>query len=295
MALEQLRSHVGLEPAPALAPADSVRCGWLAELELELAAAGDRTFVAHKRHAGPLCLQKPFYPGDGFCHIYVLHPPGGLAGGDSLELTLRVGEGAKALVTTPASTKFYRSLGQPSRLNNRIHVASGSALEWLPSEAILFGGSLAETSTRIELETGASFVGWEATALGRPLSGDHFRTGRFEQRLEIRVDGSPLLLERLAGAALDTALDAAWGWSTRRVVASLLAYPADTQLLAAVRERLASDRNAFFGATLIDGLFVLRALGRDVQSVRRLLESSWAAIRPVLLDAPAISPRIWKT
>ena len=44
-----------------------------------------------RRHEGPFCIQRPFYPGDGACHVYLLHPPGGLAAGDELDLDVDVG------------------------------------------------------------------------------------------------------------------------------------------------------------------------------------------------------------
>ncbi len=134
------------------------------------------TVVARRRHEGPFCIQRPFYPGDGACHVYLLHPPGGLAAGDELDLTVDVEPGAAALLTTPAATKFYRSDGAPSVQRQTLRVAAGAALEWLPLDTILFGGSRALIETDVVLAPGARFIGWEQLSLGRPLSGDRYAT-----------------------------------------------------------------------------------------------------------------------
>ena len=80
---------------------------WPAELELTFARHGDRTVIERRRHRGPLLVQRPFHPeSDGTCHAYVLHPPGGVVGGDTLSISVDVRSGASALLTTPAAAKL---------------------------------------------------------------------------------------------------------------------------------------------------------------------------------------------
>ena len=269
--------------------------GWRARLALDLEPMLGRTVVADRRHVGPLCIQKPFYAEDGSCHIYVLHPPGGLAGGDDVELRVRVGADAAALVTMPASTKFYRSSGAASRLVNRLSVAAGGALEWLPPETILFGGANARLCTEIRLDRSAVFIGWESLVLGRTSSGDRFAVGAFEQRLELYVDERPVLLERFAALAGDTVLAAGFGLDDQANCASLIAYPTDEELLAAVREALGEDDFCRTGASLVDSVLVVRGLARKTGALRRRLESAWQVLAPSLLGRPALAPRIWNT
>ncbi len=273
--------------------------GWSARLALDLERMQRRTVVADRRHFGPLCIQKSFQAEDGSCHVYVLHPPGGLAGGDDVELRVRVGADATALVTMPASTKFYRTAGAASRLVNRLSVAAGGALEWLPPETILFGGSNAVLRTEIRLDSAAAFIGWEALVLGRPLSGDRFAVGNFEQRLELFVDDRPVLLERFAAGAGDAALVAPWGLGDEANTASLIAYPADEVVLTAVRDALGAVANirdaCRVGASLVDSVLVVRGLAPKTVALRRRLEAAWCALAPLLLGRPALAPRIWNT
>lgn len=291
-----------------------VGAGWRGALSLRFAPARERTVIARRRHEGPFCVQQPFYPGDGVCHVYLLHPPGGLAAGDELLLDVDVERGAAALLTTPASTKFYRSAGAPSVQAQALRIAAGASLEWLPLDTILFGGSRARIATDVYLTPGARFVGWEMTVLGRPLSGDAYASGTLEQRTCIHVGGEPLLLERLRWRAGDTLLSAPWGLAGFGVCGALYAYPADDRLLALVRERLGAaapsieslpaagprdDRgppaNARYGATLLGELLVVRCLAREPEELRATLERIWSALRAGVVGRNPHPPRIWKT
>ncbi len=66
--------------------------GWQARIALGYRALDGRTVLARREHSGPLRVQKPLYPeGDAVCHTLLLHPPGGIAGGDALRVELDAG------------------------------------------------------------------------------------------------------------------------------------------------------------------------------------------------------------
>jgi urease accessory protein len=280
----------------AAAEVDAVGA-WRGALSLRFASTRARTVVASRRHEGPFCIQQPFHPGDGVCHVYLLHPPGGLAAGDELLLDVEVDPAAAALLTTPASTKFYRSDGAASVQAQTLRVAAGASLEWLPLDTILFGGSRARISTGVRLDASARFIGWEVVSLGRPLSGDRYASGSFEQRTRIEIGGEPALVERLRWSAGERLLSAPYGLAGFGVCGALYAYPADDRLLALVRERLAAATHSSerVGATLLGKLLVLRVLGRDCEALRGMLERVWHALRPDVIGAVPSAPRIWKT
>ena len=171
--------------------------GWKAALDLRFAAAGGATRLAHRAHRGPLVVQRPFLPeGPAVCHVYVVHPPAGLVGGDELEIDVAIATNAHALLTTPAATKVYRTSGAPVRQAQRLRVAAGGTLEWLPQETILYDGARATLDTRVELGRGARFIGVDAVCFGLPARRAPFARGTCRQSFEIVREGRPLLIER---------------------------------------------------------------------------------------------------
>ena len=114
--------------------------GWQGRLQLDYRLDGRRT-VGRDSHHGPLRVLKSLHPeGPGTCHHVLVHPPGGLAGGDRLELAVTLGEGAHALVTTPGATRFYRSLASrrfrsSTPWSNPARVSSGCRSRRSPTAA----------------------------------------------------------------------------------------------------------------------------------------------------------------
>lgn len=267
--------------------------GWQARLELGFGPRAGRTTLLHRRHLGPLMLQRPFHPEGPVCHAYLLHPPGGVVGGDELELRLQSQPGAHALVTTPGASKFYRSAGGVALQRQHLMVQAGAVLEWLPQEQIVFAGARVDSLTRVDLAPGARFFGWEITCLGRPASTEPFDHGTLRQRLELWRDDQPLLLER-------NRIDGGSDWMQRphglggaSVVGTLAATGATQAHIERARACVA-DAPAV-AVTRLDDLLVARYLGHGAHIARALFTRIWAALRPELLGRPACEPRIWTT
>lgn len=282
-------------PPPAQHPPAPALAGWGADLRLGLAPRGGRTVLAHKTQRGPLAVQRGFHPEGAPCHLYLLHPPGGIVGGDRLAIGVEVAAGAHGLITMPGATKCYRSAGPTATLTQRLDVAAGGVLEWLPQETILFPGACIHTRTLIALQGDARFLGWEVACLGRPAIAEPFDRGEATFGLRVTRDGQPLLDERLviADARAPGALSGLRGLP---VTATLLASGADAADLAAARDALPPPDAALpWGITLLGDLLVARALGRGVEPVQRLWRRLWGMLRPRLLGLPACPPRIWAT
>ncbi len=275
-------------------PARFRRTGWQAKLRLGYTAHGHRSVVSDRRHEGPLRVQRPFHPEGAPCHSYLLHPPGGVVGGDELDVGIDVGSNAWAVITSPGATKFYRSLGGEARVEQRIRIAPGGVMEWLPQEQIAFPGAIVSSRTCFELASGAHVLGWELNCFGRPASTQPFDHGRFRQRLEVWRNGTPLLLEhaRLDGGGM--AMTAPWGLGGHQAMATLVASPATADDITALREALVGVPGEV-AVTGLDDLLVLRWRGPGALEGYQLRARAWAALRPRLLDRPACPPRIWNT
>ena len=109
---------------------------WHANLDVDYRMEMGRCVVRHT-HTGPLRILQSLYPeGEHICHNVIVHPPGGLVGGDTLDLKFSAAGGTHALVTTPGATRFYRSDGAQALQRTSLTVAEGARVEWLPLEAI---------------------------------------------------------------------------------------------------------------------------------------------------------------
>ena len=272
---------------------------WHAQLQLEYTAEANRTVVRHQ-HIGPLRILQSLYPeGDAVCHNVLVHPPGGLVGGDTLDIKVTARGNAHGLVTTPGATRFYKSSGEPALQRTHIQLQDQARLEWLPLEALCYNGCLAENRLTIELAPQTEFIGWDVTAFGLPLANQPFERGSLRQHIEV----PGLWLERGLLDASDTRLiQGPLGLAGHCCMASIF-FVTGTKLDRARRElALDTARNltaphslsATAGATCPnDRMVVVRVLAPVVEPALQLLKSVWAAWREVLWTKSASRPRIW--
>ena len=279
---------------PALAHEREHR-GWQARLAVRFGDHRGRTVVREREHQGPLQVQRAFYPeGPELCHLYLLHPPGGLVAGDRLAISIDVDPAARALVTTPAAGKVYRGDDRPpAAVRQHLRVEAGASLEWFPQETIVFQGGRVELETRVELAEGAAFLGWELACLGLPAAGEAFERGSCRQHFELWRAGRPLCLERARFDGGATALGARWGLAGAPVTATLLAAPVAGPL-DGIRA-LGVEAPDLASATLLDDVLVCRYLGASAERARRHFARVWELVRPALIGRPSHSPRIWST
>lgn len=268
---------------------------WHASLSLQFHRKGKRTVMDGAEHRGPLRVQRPFYPEGGLCHVYLLHPPGGLVGGDELQIDIDVAAEAEALLTTPAAAKFYRSTGRPAKQAQRICLGADARCEWLPQENIMFDGARSVLTTEVELAPGARFIGWETTCLGRPAARAPYHNGCHDQRFALCRERRLFYLERLKLNGDGDARHAVWGLMGYEVSSLLLATPADDHALTTARSAIRDYNGGVCACTLIEDVLLCRCLSRCMQDTRRLMTALWHCLRPLILDREACTPRIWLT
>jgi urease accessory protein len=272
---------------------------WHASLQLDYTLESERS-VARYQHDGPLRILQSLYPeGDAVCHNVLVHPPGGLVGGDTLDMRVTVGAGAHGLVTTPGATRFYRSLQGLATQQVHAKVAESARLEWLPLEAIAYNACDALNRATFELAPGAEMMSWDITALGLPAANLPFEQGTFRQHMEI----PGVWLERGTLSASDTRLmDSPLGLAGQRCMATLvfaagsaMAAERSERALACARDLLeASALRLTAGATSPHKqVIVLRVLAPVTEPAMQLLRQVWAAWRQEMWALPGTVPRLW--
>ena len=275
------------------APASIFTPSWLAELELAYGRDGDATRPTLRRHKGPLRVQKHLYAeGPEVCQHIIVHPPGGIAGGDRLDISATVGANAWVQLTSPGAAKWYRAAG-PAYQHLRLRVEAGATLEWLPQETIVYAAAQAELTTDIDLLGDAKLLYWDIVALGRPASGERFDAGHFQAQLNIRRDGQLLWHERQRVVGNDGLLDSPIGLDGKPVFATLLiSGEIDNDLLERCRNLVTPVRGDL---TQLPGLLVARCLASEALHARAWLIELWRLLRAELLGRAAVPPRIWST
>jgi len=279
--------------------AEKTERSWLAELRLAFSFDGRRTILSERKHYGPLIIQKPFYPEGEVCHVYLIHPPGGIVGGDELNLTVNVNNNAHALITTPAATKFYRGNGFEAKQVQHIDVLAGCKMEWLPQETIFFSGCEAKTKTIITLEDDAQFIGWEIICLGRPASKEIFDKGYCRQIIEVWRDKEPIVIERSLLEGGDELLDETWGMQGFTVLGTMIVTSTDKTVLETVRKNIKEQNlnnvEIKLSSTLIKNVLICRVLANQAEIARESFISIWQALRLQVMQRSAVAPRIWFT
>jgi len=272
--------------------AEPVTTPWKAQLDLQFASVEGKTLLAGKRAEGPLAVQKALYPeGDEVCHAIIVHPPGGIVGGDELLLRARAEIGSSALLTTPGAGKWYRSAG-PSA-SQLLEFDVEGALEWLPRETIVFNGARATLGCEVRLGKSARYIGWEILCLGRTRSGEKFESGSLRLETVVTREGRQLLLERGQINAGGRILHSPAGLGGRTVFGTMLA--ASPSFDAALLPALRQEMPGCIVATLLPGLLVIRYLGDSTEQAFAAFSGIWHRLRPAVLSRRAIEPRLWRT
>jgi urease accessory protein len=270
---------------------------WQAQLRLGFVHDVCGTKLGERIHCGPLRVQKPLYPeGAQICHAIIVHPPGGIVGGDALDIEIAAGAGSHALLTTPGAGKWYRANGRASRQDVRIDIGENAALEWLPQETLFYRDARVELTHAVALAERARYIGSEILCFGRTASGEVFAEGSVHQTSTIHREGELVWHEqgRIDGA--DAAMHSPFGLDGNTVCATLVAcgLTLDASQLRQLREELdrAGGRS---GVTQLPKIVVVRHLGRSGEAARAVLLAAWRRLRPALLGREAAVPRLWNT
>jgi urease accessory protein len=271
--------------------------GWHAELELWFANSHGRTRLMRRRHCGPLAVQRAFHPeNDGSAHVYLLHPPGGVAGGDVLDITCHLAPLARSVLTTPGATKFYRSDGATSVLRTRIDVGAGAVCENLPQETILFEGADTFISTSVTLDDDAAYTGWDFVSFGRPAAGEGFAGGRFRQRVEIIRDSEPIWFERLALSCAPEVLHAPYALAGQPIIGTMVYVgPVLENTVDHIRDHIGAAGRGVFSVSQLERVIVCRYLGQRMSQGKALFLQAWSILRERGLMKKTVAPRIWAT
>jgi urease accessory protein len=236
--------------------------------------------------SGSLRVRFPSPEGEGLSAVFV-NTAGGVAGGDSFDIAIAAGEGARLTVTTAAAEKVYRAPDAPAQLDISLKAADGAHLAWLPQETILFDAAKISRRIDIDLAESASLLLCEIVVFGRAAMGERMERGEFVDRWRLRRGGRLVFAETVRldgdiGAKLARPAVAKGG----AAIATALIVPGDE----AVVERIRETANSFGGEVGIsawNGFAMARFCAQDAAALRADMMTVLGRASPTAL------PRLW--
>jgi urease accessory protein len=263
----------------------------IARLSFICQGAASRLEVLDQR--APLRVLFPSAHDPGVPLAVLVTTSGGLVGGDVLDIAAATGPGARALVTTQAAEKVYRSEGATCEIAVALEADSESWLEWLPNETIVFAGARLRRRTSVSLAEGATLLAGEIVVLGRRARGERFTTGLIHDAWEIRRAGRLVWTDafRLEEDVAEVQASAACLAGAAAVASIVCAGEAAERLaapLADLADRLTGG-DLRIGTTRIGATLLVRLLATDPRALRRAFAELWAYLR---CEAGGLSPRL---
>jgi len=259
----------------------------------------DKTRLYHRKHTGALMVQRALYPEpsiqQGICHILMLYPPAGIAGGDTLTIDLNLDSGSHAVITTPGAGKWYgkdsvsqkhkassnnndtyQSIDQDeiadyASQNVQAVMATDTRLEWLPQESIIYNEANIHAVSRFDLKESSGLLTWEVSVFGRQAYDEQFLKGRYRTGLSICREGNVIVAERVAQSAQNRWFTSNLGLANQHIYGAFWAVPS----LSDVQENLELSASPTTQSTET-------AQATTKQSLTRYLDNTIAALRQVI-------------
>ena len=278
---------------------------WFAKLELGFKAQIEPacTVLHHRKHSGPVRVQKMLWPEKtGVCHAIIVHPPAGIAGGDHLTFDMTVDAHAHALVTTPGAGKWYKTNGKQAYQYINIYLNENAIFEWLPQETMLFNGANAHSKTIIHLDQAASFIGWDMLVIGRQACAEQFNEGAYSNQFRLFRNQTLLVADTLNFKGNDRWLNSCLGMNGQSTMGNFWAVPPTKyrtsiyldEHIDLIRE-LIMRMNVPVALTLLDDVICARFLGHDIRQCHDAFAAIRAKLRRYWYNLEEEFPRIWRT
>jgi urease accessory protein len=256
---------------------------------LSVVRCGARSVIERAYASSPLRLLNPGNHGRA-AWVYTSTYGGGLVDGDHTALSVTVGPGAAAFLSTQASTKIYRS-PRGTRADLSVEIGSGGLLVVTPDPVVCFAGSRYRQTQQFDLAADGALVLIDWITSGRRAFGERWAFDEYVSRTTVRVDGRLLVHDALSLRVNDGGLAGRMGRFDVLAVAILIGTPLGAeaaQLVATVnRMPVARKPDQLVAATALGETgCVLRLAGPSAERVGKTLRELVGCVPALLGDDP---------
>jgi urease accessory protein len=256
----------------------------------------EATILADLYQQAPLRILMPAATDIGVALGVLVVTSGGLVGGDSLDISVRCGDGSRAMVCAQAAEKVYRSAGPDCKVAISLVAGGNTWLEWLPQETILFDGSRLHRNTTVDAAPSARVLAGEIVVFGRRARGERFTRGHLFDRWQVRRGGPLAWADALRVDDPEAAFASPACLAGLAAIATLIYVDPNAggavEVARAIGEPMAGT-GLEFAATLVGGVLIARWLAADTHALRLAFGHFWATFRHRVAGLPPALPRLW--
>jgi len=271
-------------------------------LEMSFGRRGDRSVLTHLYREAPLLAQQALYWDEhlpGLPCVYVITTSGCVLEGDRFDISIDVGAGAMAHVTTQAAMKIHRMESGSAAQFQHVELSENAYLELLPGPVIPHRHSRFVTRTEAVVAESSTLLTAELLQPGRKHHGigELFEYDLYSSAVTVsRPDGTSLFCEKIAVEP--------WRHPVRQpgVMGGLDVF-ANVALVTPVRHAASiyeqiipgADAGCLAGASWLpnDAGLVYKVLGTETEQVKGKVWAFWDLARREVTGAPAPAARPW--
>jgi urease accessory protein len=273
-------------------------------LTMRFARRGDRSVLADLAWQAPLLVQQALYWDEhlpGLPCVCVITTSGCLLQGDRLDISITVGPGAMAHVTTQSATKVHQMDAHFAAQSQRLALGGHAYLELLPGPVIPHRHSRYVTHTSAAVDQTATLLSAEVLQPGRKYhgAGKLFQYDLYSSGLTVtRPDGTALFTERLVAEPWQDTVRRAGAMGAFDVLATVTLVTPEHHA-DKVLEQVVTGADA--AAKCLAGVNRLprgaglsyKVLGTETEPVQAKVRAFWDLVRREVTGAPIPAARPW--
>lgn len=256
----------------------------LAATATKLQRSSGTVRLSFKRHGSKTVLDALYQEGcskvrfprpDGHkpAEAILINTSGGLTDGDHLSCSALWHADTKALITTQAAERIYKSRSEVATIHTQLNIGDRVTACWLPQETIFFDEGRLDRTTDVVMSHGASLFAVESMVFGRTGMGEATCSGRVFDRWRIRVGGKlvfadAVLLDDAGDGLFARYLARASVAGGARALATILYVGDDCAAHLDSFRRALAQSDVVAGASNLGPLIVARVLAKSGQCMR---------------------------